>query len=143
MKRLSNLLVAFLLASLLFTNGPGMAQANYRYRAHGDVKIGLKYGTHLRAKFTEHWNGTGHTFLVYGSTKCTRSYTRVDNRVPWLRSYGWDNAASRAYDYNRCDVKFYEHPDFRGRSKGYTNYGARGGYVGNRMNDRISSFKLS
>ncbi len=144
MKRLRCFLVAPLLAALMLAGFPVSADARDRENdpPNASISYGRQYGRVLRAKFSEHANGKGYKIYVYGSRRCTASTAKPDISISWLGRHNWNDDISRAYDYNRCDVKLYDHVNFGGAWKGYTHYGYGGRYVGY-MNDRTSSFMIS
>lgn len=109
----------------------------------GNHEEGKQYGTVVRSVFSEHANGSGSTIVTYGSSPCTlKTDNKPDNKIS-IAWKNWDNNISKAADFNKCDTFIFEHVNWTGASKGYTNYAEGGGYVGAVLNDEISSYMLS
>lgn len=106
-----------------------------------DATQGRQFGPFERAEFRENHDGSGHRLLVYGGGACTPSTADPDVSYSFLPG-SWNDSASWAADYNRCDIKLYWDGGFQGRSRGYENF-ASGRYLGNYWNDEMSSYRLS
>lgn len=71
--------------------------------------------------------------------------TSPDISIGSITRNGWNDAISRAYDFNKCDIWFFKDANFRGTAwpGGYNNWATGGAHVGDSWNDSISSFRIS
>ena len=106
-----------------------------------NITYGSQYGSVQRAKLAEHSDGSGNYVMVYGSGACTTSTTTPDISVSSLPS-DWNDEISNVKDYNYCDVNLAIDINF-GNSVGYRNFTPTGAYVGDSLNDEVSSFRVS
>ena len=102
---------------------------------------GREYGSAIRAEFRQNYDGSGYYLAAFGSGPCTPSTATPDVSFSVLPGR-WNDSASWATDYNRCDIKIYRDGGFTGPSWGYTNF-ASGRYLGDYWNDEMSSYRLS
>lgn len=135
---MKRLLATVVLAATALLAGAGAAAAA---TPSGNVDLGTQYGTLLRAKFAEHFDGSGYWIAVYGSSNCTATLADNDYLQNVMPS-SWNDAVSSIADYNYCDVNI-ARDTYMGTPRGYVNYGYPLVYVGGTWNDQTSSFALS
>lgn len=121
----------------------GLSATAYAASPTGSDNYGTQYGSVLRARMAQHFNGSGYQLRVYGSGACTASTTTPDISISSISRNGWNDAISWASDYNRCDIWFFKGGAFSGPSWGGYKHWGSGAYVGDSWNDTISSFRIS
>lgn len=112
----------------------------------GNDREGTQYGSMVRSVLAEHWDGSGSTFMTYGSGGCTSRYDNYDSSVSArLNNKNWRNAASRVADFSKCDHLLHKGTNFTGASRGWEDFGTGGKQLtsASGWNDEVESFRLS
>lgn len=100
----------------------------------------VTYGSgNVVAEEFEHSNYGGGKFTIKLPFDCTATGSDTDYGFANMPS-GWDNVVSSFKNYHGCDANHFDGLGFTGASTGLADTTT---YIGNAMNDKTSSLKLS